>query len=174
MLNDAVAEFYAVALLCKSYHWNVRGKGFKPIHVLLDEVYDALVDMADDLAEYHAASGKVVDVTPAAISDSVSFFAARYVSVSETVDDVSGYLKDLLDRLKQIWEDSADPVLANMAQEMWQRLNKQRWLVDSHKPLGSTSQAKSAADGPPKADLAAMIREMLSVPPFTTQQKPQE
>lgn len=174
MLDKAVAEFYAAALLCKFHHWNVRGEGFKPIHVLLDEVYDVLLDMADDLAEYQAASGKVVDVTPDYIGEIAPSVAVRYMSVLDTVNQVSGYLEDLLGRLKQVWEDTDDQVLANMAQEMWQRLNKQRWLVASHKPLGSTSQTKSAEAPQPRADMAAAIREMLSVAAFSVPKQPQE
>ena len=51
LLNQQLADALDLALQAKQAHWNVKGPHFIALHELFDEVVDALVEHADDLAE---------------------------------------------------------------------------------------------------------------------------
>src|SRR5438270_12149677 len=51
LLNQQVADHYVLVTKTKFYHWNVEGPEFHDIHELLDEHYEILSDIVDELAE---------------------------------------------------------------------------------------------------------------------------
>src|SRR5947209_534353 len=51
LLNQQVADHYVLLTKTKFYHWNVEGPEFHDIHELLDEHYETLSEMVDEIAE---------------------------------------------------------------------------------------------------------------------------
>ena len=51
LLNARLADCIDLQTMCKQAHWNVRGPQFIALHKLFDEIYDAVGDYADLLAE---------------------------------------------------------------------------------------------------------------------------
>src|SRR5258706_4534874 len=51
LLNQQVADHYVLLTKTKFYHWNVEGPEFHDLHVLLDEHYEILADIVDEVAE---------------------------------------------------------------------------------------------------------------------------
>src|SRR5215813_470705 len=51
LLNLQVADHYALVTKTKFYHWNVEGPEFHDIHELLDEHYEILSNIVDEVAE---------------------------------------------------------------------------------------------------------------------------
>src|SRR5579871_6800335 len=51
ILNQQVADHYVLTTKTKFYHWNVEGPEFHDLHLLLDEHYELLSDITDELAE---------------------------------------------------------------------------------------------------------------------------
>jgi starvation-inducible DNA-binding protein len=57
LLNLQVADHYVLLTKTKFYHWNVEGPEFHDLHELLDEQYEILAEMVDELAEQNLKLG---------------------------------------------------------------------------------------------------------------------
>jgi len=49
--NRLLANHFVLYLKVWNFHWNVVGSGFGPTHSFLNELYDALADNVDEIAE---------------------------------------------------------------------------------------------------------------------------
>jgi starvation-inducible DNA-binding protein len=50
-LNILLADFFALYLKTKNFHWHVSGRHFRDYHLMLDEQSDAIFATTDQLAE---------------------------------------------------------------------------------------------------------------------------
>jgi len=50
-LRAVLVNSYALSLKLQTYHWNIEGRHFKPLHLLFEEQYDDVSEAIDDLAE---------------------------------------------------------------------------------------------------------------------------
>ncbi len=50
-LNALLADFFALYLKTKNFHWHISGPHFRDYHLLLDEQADQLYATTDDIAE---------------------------------------------------------------------------------------------------------------------------
>jgi len=50
-LNPLLADYFALYLKTKNFHWHVSGPHFRDYHLLLDEHADQIFGITDDLAE---------------------------------------------------------------------------------------------------------------------------
>ena len=51
VLNQVLADVFALYLKTKNFHWHVSGPHFRDYHLLLDEQGDQLFAMTDPIAE---------------------------------------------------------------------------------------------------------------------------
>jgi starvation-inducible DNA-binding protein len=51
ILNTVLADEYVLYTKTKNYHWNVVGPQFHDLHKFLDEQYEELAEIVDDVAE---------------------------------------------------------------------------------------------------------------------------
>jgi len=63
LLNARLADAIDLQTMTKQAHWNVRGPQFIALHKLFDEVYDAVSEFADLLAERIAQLGGIAEGT---------------------------------------------------------------------------------------------------------------
>jgi starvation-inducible DNA-binding protein len=63
LLNARLADCIDLQTMCKQAHWNVRGPQFIALHKLFDDVYDAVGEYADLLAERVVQLGGVAEGT---------------------------------------------------------------------------------------------------------------
>ena len=68
VLQSAVADLLALALVAKNAHWNVTGPLFRPLHALFDEMASSHLEAADRAAERLRALGRPVDGRPSTVS----------------------------------------------------------------------------------------------------------
>lgn len=50
-LSNILADSYSLMLMLHNYHWNVRGKNFRQIHLLTEEQYENMFNAIDIIAE---------------------------------------------------------------------------------------------------------------------------
>src|SRR5580704_19143443 len=50
-LNPLLADFFALYLKTKNFHWHMSGPHFRDYHLLLDEQADQIFKISDDIAE---------------------------------------------------------------------------------------------------------------------------
>jgi starvation-inducible DNA-binding protein len=51
ILNTTLADEHALYVKTRNYHWNVTGPQFRSLHEMLEEFYQKLAPLADDVAE---------------------------------------------------------------------------------------------------------------------------
>ncbi|MEM7440262.1 MAG: DNA starvation/stationary phase protection protein [Pseudomonadota bacterium] len=74
-LNQSLAELQVTTSMAQTFHWNVKGMAFGPLHALFQEIYEDHFAGQDDLAERVRAigahaGGKLADaVARASVSD---------------------------------------------------------------------------------------------------------
>jgi starvation-inducible DNA-binding protein len=51
ILNTTLADEHALYVKTRNYHWNVTGPQFHSLHKMLEEFYEKLSPLADDVAE---------------------------------------------------------------------------------------------------------------------------
>ncbi len=52
ILNTLLADEQVLYAKTRNYHWNVTGPRFHDLHIFLEQQYEALEDIADEVAEY--------------------------------------------------------------------------------------------------------------------------
>jgi starvation-inducible DNA-binding protein len=57
-LSQVLAETYTLSLKTQSFHWNVTGPMFQPLHSLFEEQYSELARAVDEMAERIRALGQ--------------------------------------------------------------------------------------------------------------------
>lgn len=90
MLNQALADTYALYLKTQNYHWNVTGPNFKPLHLMLEEQYTELAEAVDTIAERIRALGEKV---PASFS---TFAATTKITEGNENASADAMIADLL------------------------------------------------------------------------------
>lgn len=68
-LNAALADLVDLSLVGKQSHWNLVGRGFRSLHLQLDEVVDAARLFADEVAERAVTIGVAPDGRAATVAE---------------------------------------------------------------------------------------------------------
>lgn len=50
-LSRILADSYSLMIMLHNYHWNVKGKNFRQIHLLTEEQYEEIFAAIDEIAE---------------------------------------------------------------------------------------------------------------------------
>lgn len=50
-LSRILSDSYALMIMTHNYHWNVKGKNFRQLHLLTEEQYEELFHAIDEIAE---------------------------------------------------------------------------------------------------------------------------
>lgn len=132
-LQAALVELVSLALIGKQLHWAVKGPGFRPLHLQLDELVDSWQELADAVAERAVALGFVPDGqahTVAAESQlepvAQGAFEDRVVvrELTRRIADVSERMRDQMNRFGEVDLASQDVLI-----EVVRELEKQQWML---------------------------------------------
>jgi starvation-inducible DNA-binding protein len=136
LLNLQVADHYIILTKTRFYHWNVEGPEFHDIHELLDEHYEILAAMVDELAEQCLKLGGQAAGT-------LEFFKKNTrlsEDPNETIPDTRSMLQNLLDDHESIMEHLykdikttdekyEDAVTSNLLQDFSAKHHKMAWML---------------------------------------------
>ena len=50
-LSNILADSYSLMIMLHNYHWNIKGKNFRQIHLLTEEQYEEMFEAVDVIAE---------------------------------------------------------------------------------------------------------------------------
>ena len=119
----------------KQAHWNVTGRGFRNLHLQLDELVDAAREQSDVIAERMRALQVVPDgraETVAATTD-LTPYPAGLVSVGDTVDAIVERVAQAVAVAREVHDDvdAEDPTTADLLHEIIAELEKQAWMISS-------------------------------------------
>lgn len=133
-LTSILADTYALAVKTHSAHWNVTGAQFFSLHDAFGSQYEALLDVADDIAErIRALGGKA----PRGI-----LALAKAASIEDTADsDGLALAKALRNdhralskacaKAVKIAQDAGDEATADLLIGRVEAHDKTAWMLDS-------------------------------------------
>jgi len=136
LLNQQVADEYVLVTKTKFYHWNVEGPEFHDIHELLDEHYEILSDIVDELAEQCLKLGGQAAGT-------LAWFKAHTrlpEDEGESIPDAYGMIRNLVEAhesvmetlhadIKSTDEKYDDAVTSNLLQDISAKHHKMAWML---------------------------------------------
>jgi len=133
LLQQTLAELIALSLIGKQLHWNIKGPGFRELHLHLDELVDDWRELADTVAERAVALGfpadgraptvieqselDPIEPGPTQVPTAIRELTARVATVDERA-------RARIDRLGEIDLTSQDVLI-----EVTRTLEKQLWMI---------------------------------------------
>jgi len=137
LLNQRLAECVDLQTQCKQAHWNVKGPHFIALHELFDDVYAAVTEYVDLIAERVVQLGGVAEGT--ARIAAVRSALVDYPLTLQTGDEHVAALSDALatfGRLTRIGIEEMstleDADSADVLTEVSRGLDKWLWFVEAH------------------------------------------
>ncbi|WP_336722577.1 DNA starvation/stationary phase protection protein [Cellulosimicrobium cellulans] len=119
----------------KQAHWNVTGRGFRDLHLQLDDVVDVAREHSDTVAERMRALQVVPDgrTETVATTTDLSPYPAGLVSVGDTVDAIVERIAQTVEVVREVHDgvDAEDPTSADILHEIIADLEKQAWFLSS-------------------------------------------
>ncbi|MDT5148931.1 MAG: starvation-inducible DNA-binding protein [Mycobacterium sp.] len=126
----------------KQAHWTLVGPLFRPTHLQLDEVVDAVREYADSIAERMRALEAVPDGRTRTVAKDTSLddFPQGEVSVERAVAVISERILAVVNIIRAVHDgvDEQDPTSADILHTILEELEKQRWMF--------TAQLRHIAD----------------------------
>jgi starvation-inducible DNA-binding protein len=134
-LQRVLVALVDLHVMGKQAHWNVTGRGFRDLHLQLDELVDAAREQSDVVAERMRALQVVPDgrtETVAATTD-LTPYPAELVSVGDTVDTIVERIAQVAAVAREVHDDvdAEDPTTADILHEVIAELEKQAWMIGS-------------------------------------------
>lgn len=134
-LQSSLIDQIDLALQGKQAHWNLRGAGFRAVHLHLDEIIAGAREASDEIAERIAALGVAADGRAATVAHSTELdnFPAGIVSVQDAIRMISNQMAtcstSLRLRINTIGDD--DLISQDLLIGICRSLEKQLWMLES-------------------------------------------
>lgn len=136
LLNAQVADHFVLTAKTKFYHWNVEGPEFHDIHELLDEHYELLSDITDELAEQCLKLGGQAAGTLHWFTGHTRLKEDPGEEIPDTrsmiqnlVDDHETIMEQLHQDIKRTDNDHDDAVTSNLLQDVSAKHHKMAWML---------------------------------------------
>lgn len=132
-LQSVLVDLVDLSLQAKQAHWNLQGRGFRSLHLQLDEIVEIARVGSDDVAERMAALDVAPDGTVARVqADSgIGEIATTWITVADAYDAMESKLQTASGNIKKLVEtvDDQDPVSGDMLIGIAFDLDKQAWML---------------------------------------------
>ncbi|MCD0156712.1 DNA starvation/stationary phase protection protein [Deinococcus sp. 6GRE01] len=135
-LQRNLATTISLYLKFKKYHWDIRGRFFRDLHLAYDEFIEEIFPAIDEQAERLVALGG----SPIAAPADIERFSVVKVP-TETVRDARTQVADLVDDLSRVGrgfrddsqtvDDANDPATADMYNGYAATVDKIRWMLQA-------------------------------------------
>ena len=145
LLNQRLADCIDLQTQCKQAHWNVKGPGFISLHLLFDEVYTAVVEYVDLIAERIVQLGGITGGTARSVATRTSLL--DYPSMISTGEEHVAALSDALSEFGRTvrmgieeMNDFEDADSADILTEVSRGIDKWLWFVEAHQQTRSSEE----------------------------------
>jgi starvation-inducible DNA-binding protein len=105
-LNALLADFFAIYIKTKNFHWHMSGPHFRDYHLLLDEQADQIFETTDDIAERvrKIGGGTLKSIGQIKSHQRVLDNDAEYVTPEDMLAELKGDNSDLVSRMREAHE----------------------------------------------------------------------
>lgn len=138
LLNESLAASLDIWSQAKQAHWNVKGKDFYQLHLLFDDVADALYEHIDEIAERITALGGVAhgtvrnsaensllpeypDTEKMAEEDHINALADRVAKYAK-------HLREAIDKADEWGDQDTNDLYVGISKEV----DKKLWFLEAH------------------------------------------
>jgi len=134
-LQTVLIGLLDLANQAKQAHWTVVGPHFRPVHLELDEIVDAVVEHVDTVAERMRALDAVPDGRTRTIANTtrLASFPEGEVSVERAIAVIAERIIAVVNVIRAVHDDvdEQDPTSADILHTILESLEKQRWMLAS-------------------------------------------
>ncbi len=137
MLNARVADCIDLALIVKQAHWNLKGRNFIGVHLMLDGFRGEVDEFVDTMAERVVQLGGTALGTTQVVSKE-----SKLASYPTDIYLVEEHLKALIDRFSAAGnavranisevDEAGDADTADIFTEVSRGLDKNLWFLEAH------------------------------------------
>src|SRR6266536_2839197 len=137
LLNQRLADCIDLQTQCKQAHWNVKGPSFIALHKLFDEIYDAVGEYVDLIAERIVQLGGVAEGTAAVAAErstlpdyplALTSGAEHVAALSDALAAFGRTVRIGIEEMNELEDaDSAD-----ILTEISRGVDKWLWFVEAH------------------------------------------
>ncbi len=137
LLNQRLADATDLQTQCKQAHWNVKGPSFIALHKLFDEIYEAVGEYVDLIAERVVQLGGVAEGTAAVAAErstlpdyplALTSGAEHVAALSDALAAFGRTVRIGIEEMNELEDaDSAD-----ILTEISRGVDKWLWFVEAH------------------------------------------
>jgi starvation-inducible DNA-binding protein len=137
LLNARLADCKDLQTQVKQAHWNVKGPNFISLHLLFDQINDAVEEYVDEIAERAVQLGGVAEGTARMVAkrSSLPEYPAKTVDGRSHVEALSSVLAAFgaaarkgIDQANEL----GDADTADLFTEVSRGIDKWLWFVEAH------------------------------------------
>ena len=136
-INGLLADFFALYVKTKSFHWHVKGPRFRDLHLLFDEQAGEIQGQIDAIAERArklggdtiTSLGMIVEHTQVKDQDNANLSAEDMIR--ELRDD-NAALVDKLKGMKDIAEAAGDNATDGLIDDWTDQAEERVWFLSSY------------------------------------------
>lgn len=143
-LQRLLVDLTELSLQGKQLHWNVVGKNFRDMHLVLDEVVDAAREFTDEVAERMRALYILPDGRTGTVAEDTSLapLPATEVDTATAADLAAAALYATSKTARDIHDDidAEDPTTADLLHAIITRIEQLAWFIDSENRVANQSK----------------------------------
>ena len=137
LLNQRLADAIDLQAQCKQAHWNVKGPHFIALHKLFDEIYGAVGEYVDLLAERVVQLGGVAEGTVGVVTERSSLMdyplglvsgAQHVAALSDVLGQFGRTVRLGIDEMAELKDAGSADLLTGISRGIDQWL----WFVEAH------------------------------------------
>lgn len=132
-LAHLLAEAYSLYVQTQNCHWNLIGREFYEVHILLDKQYHDLIEPIDEIAERIRALGMYVDASLAGFQNLSTLREIRKViPASEALEHLLGSQEGLIRHARaacSLADEHADHATVDLLGRFMGQIEKYAWMV---------------------------------------------
>jgi len=141
LLNQRLADCIDLQAQCKQAHWNVKGPTFIALHKLFDEVYAAVTEYVDLIAERVVQLGGVADGTVRIVAERSQLIdyplglttGAEHVAALS--DSLAAFGRSARATIEEM-DELEDKVSADILTEITRGTDQWLWFVEAQQQSG--------------------------------------
>ena len=137
LLNQRLADCVDLQTQCKQAHWNVKGPSFIGLHELFDDIYAAVGDYVDLIAERVVQLGGVAEGTARAVAGRTTLLdypltlrtgAEHVAALSDALAQFGRAARMGIEEMDELDDDDSEDILTEISRGVDQWL----WFVEAH------------------------------------------
>ena len=134
-LQQALVDLTDLHLQAKQAHWNIKGEGFRSLHLYLDEVVDIAREASDEIAERMRALQVVPNGLPEVVAqrNTLPTVPETIIKTDDAEELAVAAINATVGTMREVHEkvDAEDSASADILNDYIRRFEQQAWFIRS-------------------------------------------